>query len=264
MTATAARRPARINPDTLPVVLVTTVLTAGLATASFALTFAALRDVAAWANVAPQLAWAVPVMLDAAIVVYTLAVLVHRARHESAATAWLPLAGFTAVSVIANAAHAGTIPTAWQATIGTVVAGLAPVAVLIATHTLARLLVAPATDTTTDARTDTSAASAADTADTSADADTTTDSSADTPDADDQDTPRPTASAPVADTRTHARPVTVRRHPAPSGPRRRAADHREDILTLAAQGLSVRAIADQVDVGRTAVHQLLRREAATA
>lgn len=138
-----SHRPARINPDTLPVLIVAATLTSGLAGTSFALTFAALLDVAAWANVPARLAWAVPVMLDAAIVVYTLAVLVHRARRENAATAWLPLAGFTTVSVVANAAHAGAVPPAWQALIGTLVAGLAPVAVLLATHTLARLIVAP-------------------------------------------------------------------------------------------------------------------------
>lgn len=138
-----SHRPARINPDTLPVLIVAATLTTGLAGTSFALTFAALLDVAVWANVPARLAWAVPVMLDAAIVVYTLAVLVHRARRERAATAWLSLAGFTTVSVVANAAHAGAVPPAWQAMIGTLVAGLAPVAVLLATHTLARLIVAP-------------------------------------------------------------------------------------------------------------------------
>ncbi|WP_157557202.1 hypothetical protein [Isoptericola dokdonensis] len=93
--------------------------------------------------------------------------------------------------------------------------------------------------------------------------DTTADGAADNS-ADNENTPRPTASAPVADTRAPARPVTVRRHPAPSGPRRRAADHREDILTFAAQGLSVRAIAEQVGLGKTAVAKLLQSEPMTA
>lgn len=138
-----SHRPARINPDTLPVLIVAALLAAGLAAASFALTFAALLDVAAWANVAPRLAWAVPVMLDAAIVVYTLAVLVRRARHEPARFEWAALAAFTTVSVVANAAHAGGVPPVVASVVGTVVAGLAPVAVLLATHTLARLIVAP-------------------------------------------------------------------------------------------------------------------------
>jgi hypothetical protein len=44
---------------------------------------------------------------------------------------------------VANAAHAGAVPPVVAAVVGTVVAGLAPVAVLLATHTLARLIVAP-------------------------------------------------------------------------------------------------------------------------
>lgn len=284
MTAIAARRPARINPDTLPVLIVAVVLTTGLAASSFALTFAALLDVAGWANVNPALAWAVPVMLDAAIVVYTLAVLVHRARRERAITEWAALAGFTGVSVVANAAHAGAVPVEWQAIIGTVVAGLAPVAVLLATHTIARLIVAPVTDADTirDSRiVDTAASADGGTedvdveldADASVDVDVRTaavavpvdtndgaDTDADT-DADDEDGPRPSAPAPVVDApvAVSGRPVVVRRH---SGPRPRggvrAVDRMDDIVRLRRAGLSVRAIAEQVGLGKSAVAKLLQ------
>jgi hypothetical protein len=40
-------------------------------------------------------------------------------------------------------AHGGSIYLEWQPTIGVVIAGLAPVAVLLTTHTLVRLVVAP-------------------------------------------------------------------------------------------------------------------------
>lgn len=232
---------ARINPDTLPVLIVATLMTTALGGVSFALSWAALIDVAAWAGVPHNLSWAVPVMLDAAILVYTLAVLVHRARSERAWSAWLSLAAFTTVSVIANAAHAGAVPAAWQAVIGTVVAALAPVAVLLATHTLARLIVAPVSPEQTN----------------------------ETPDPFTADSlismwekstpPRFTVSP---DRLTElAKRRNAPRQPKPRRPRMDT-ETRNKIIAMASEGLSTRAIEQATGVSRSTVSRTLKNLAA--
>jgi hypothetical protein len=137
-------RPSRINPDSRPVLIVAVSITAILAAVSFALSYSGLVAVAAWAAVPAWLSWAVPVTIDGAILVSSLAALVFRARGESARVAWLSLSGFTSLSVAANAAHAWESGTGdIRAVLGATIAGLAPVAVLLTTHTIARLVVAP-------------------------------------------------------------------------------------------------------------------------
>ncbi|QOI66968.1 membrane protein [Microbacterium phage GardenState] len=137
---------ARIQPDSRAVLVVATVLTALLALVSFLLSFHGLAEAATWANVPGWLAWAIPAYVDGAILVYTLAALVFRARGESARLEWGALAVFAALSVAANGVHAWTAaPAALQVTLGVLLAGLAPVSVLLTTHTVAKLVVAPPT-----------------------------------------------------------------------------------------------------------------------
>lgn len=138
-----SHRPARINPDSFPVLVVAVVITVALALTSFLLSYSGLVAVAEWAAVPAWLAWAVPVTIDGAILVYTLAALVFRARAESARVAWASLSLFTGLSVAANAAHAWDAGAAdGRAVLGAIIAGLAPVAVLLTTHTIARLIIA--------------------------------------------------------------------------------------------------------------------------
>ncbi|SKC77685.1 DUF2637 domain-containing protein [Krasilnikoviella flava] len=132
----------RLNPDSLPVILAISTGTALVFLASFALSFNALVDVAGWARVPGWLSWAVPVMLDVALVVYSLSALVRRARGQSARFSWFLLASFTLVSLLGNAAHSLGVPGAAQPFIGTVVVALAPVAALAALENLAGLIVA--------------------------------------------------------------------------------------------------------------------------
>jgi hypothetical protein len=135
---------ARINPDSPVVAVVAVATTAGLAITSFLLSYSGLGAAAVWANVPGWLAWAVPVTIDGSILVYTLAAFVFRHRGESARLAWASLATFASLSVVANSVHAWVdAPETLRTGIGVVVAGLAPIAVLITTHTLMRLVIAP-------------------------------------------------------------------------------------------------------------------------
>ncbi len=144
MTRTAAR----LNPDTKPALLVAVVLTSGLAAISFTLSFAGLSAIAPWAAVPPHLAWALPVFIDGAILVYTYAALAARARGEGQGRAWTWLTLWTAVSVASNGSHAWDAgPGGWQGVLGSILAGLFPVGVLLATHTIADLIVARPEDT---------------------------------------------------------------------------------------------------------------------
>lgn len=134
-----------INPDSRPVLRLVVTVTALLALVSFAVSFAGLVAVAQWAAIPSWLAWALPVFIDGAIIVYTLAMLVFRARGASTAFAWSALLAFTGVSVAANAAHvyAEGDPSDWRTWVGASLAGLAPAGVAVATHTLAGLTVRP-------------------------------------------------------------------------------------------------------------------------
>ena len=134
----------RIDPDTRAVVLLTVTLVATLGAVSFAVSFAGLVAVAEWAELPRWLRWAVPVFVDGALLAYTLAILVQRARGESTRFSWLALGTFTLVSVGANASHVlgtGDV-TDWRTLIGAGLAALAPLGVLAATHTVADLAIA--------------------------------------------------------------------------------------------------------------------------
>lgn len=132
----------RLDADRVIVVVLTIVFGVTIAAASFVLSFHGLRDVATWGRVPLWLAWLVPVMIDAAVLCYTLAWLVQRARRESTVLSWSALALFTAVSTLGNTLHGWDPPGPVQRIVGTAVVGLAPIAMLLATHTLAQLLTA--------------------------------------------------------------------------------------------------------------------------
>ena len=134
----------RIDPDTRTVVVLTVSLVGALGAVSFAVSFAGLVAVAEWAELPHWLRWAVPVFVDGALLAYTLAILVQRARGESTRFSWAALGTFTLVSVGANAAHVlgtGDV-TDWRTLVGAGLAALAPLGVLAATHTVADLAIA--------------------------------------------------------------------------------------------------------------------------
>ncbi len=116
-----------------------------LSAVTFMLSFAALAEIAPWANIMHRLAWGLPVFVDGAIVVYTLAVIIQKGRGEKAAAANVFLVLFTAVSVIANGSHAFSAgdPNDWRTWFGTAIAALPPIGQYAATHTIAKILILP-------------------------------------------------------------------------------------------------------------------------
>lgn len=130
----------RLNPDRPAVVIIAVTFGALIVGSSFTLSFAGLKDVAAWGGAPEMLRPLVPIMIDAALLTYTLSWLVQRARGESTWLSWCSLALFTAVSLLGNSLHGWQPSEAIQRIVGTGVVGLAPLAVLLATHTLAQLL----------------------------------------------------------------------------------------------------------------------------
>lgn len=141
-TPATTRVAVRIAADSRPVLVFTVVLTLAVALASFALSFASLRDAALWGRVPESLAFLVPVVIDASVLVYGLVALVLRARGRSSAWAWTLMFGFTVVSIGANAAHAYDVGPELRTIVGVVLVALAPLSVLTSTHALASLVVA--------------------------------------------------------------------------------------------------------------------------
>lgn len=136
-------RSTRIDPDTRWVQWTVVGLVSLLGLTSFIVSFRALYDVAAWAGLGTSIQWAVPVFIDGAILTYAVAVLVHRSRGEATWPSWVSLAVFTAMSIVANAAHAVSVAQEfwWQTVVGAFIAALAPLGVFAATEQMARLVV---------------------------------------------------------------------------------------------------------------------------
>lgn len=119
-------------------------ITVGIGAASFVLSFAALRDLAARAGIPGQLAWLWPMIVDGTILQATMAVVAlagHGNQERSRRYFWIVLSSSAAVSVGANALHAvipGSVPLSpWLAA---AIAVVAPVSLLAATHGLSLLI----------------------------------------------------------------------------------------------------------------------------
>lgn len=113
-----------------------------LGVTSFMVSFNGLHDVASWVGLPPWLRWTVPVFIDIAILAYSMAAVIHRARGEAVALTWGTLMVFTLISVFANGAHALTVgggQSAAQSWIGAAIAAAAPLSVFAATEELSRL-----------------------------------------------------------------------------------------------------------------------------
>jgi hypothetical protein len=133
----------RINPDALPVLYTAVALVTLLMITSFTVSFSGIYEVSAWTGLPTVLQWLPALFIDAAILAYTISLVVFKARGESTWRTLLGLTGFAAMSVVANVAHTvsfwnGSL-TDFRAWIGVAITALAPIAVLLASEEITRL-----------------------------------------------------------------------------------------------------------------------------
>ena len=135
------RKTKRLHADTPFVLGLLLVLIAALAAASFYVSFSGLYAAAAWAvGDNPPLQFAVPVMLDVAIVAFTIALFVERERGEKVRWTWASIAVFAAVSAYSNVLHTLVVSTAInfpQLLVGAIISGGAPLLLAFATDKIA-------------------------------------------------------------------------------------------------------------------------------
>lgn len=138
-----------VHPQVLFAALITGVaLTVGIAASSFWLSFAALRELAITAGTDPGLAWALPAVLDGAIVATTVIALAlsHHNDPQTVRGRRLVLAVLMAaasISILGNGYHATLTPHAVPALVAAGIATVAPVFLLAMTEVLAVILRAP-------------------------------------------------------------------------------------------------------------------------
>lgn len=107
---------------------------AALALFAFAIGAPQLVELAHWAGVPSYVAWATPIVVDGALVAYSVAAAVQRSRQQRAALMWLALVAFTGLSVAAQVVHSlavGTAPTSPALWVSVAIAASLPLAVLV-------------------------------------------------------------------------------------------------------------------------------------
>lgn len=101
---------------------------------AFWLSFTALTDLAQRSGIDAGQAWAWPLIVDGIIVVTTVAVVAMSRRGQSAWYPWMLLLGGAAVSVIANALHAGLTDIDVPVALAAPVAAVPPLVLVAVTH----------------------------------------------------------------------------------------------------------------------------------
>ncbi|WP_297740803.1 DUF2637 domain-containing protein [uncultured Tessaracoccus sp.] len=105
-----------------------------LALFAFAAGAPQLVELARWAGVPRGVAWLTPVVVDGALVAYSVAAAVMRSRQQPARLMWCALLGFTGLSVAAQVVHAlaaGSAPTTPALWVSVALAASLPLAVLV-------------------------------------------------------------------------------------------------------------------------------------
>lgn len=137
------KRSVRIDPDALPVLFAAVGMVALLMISSFAVSFSGIYEVSAWTGLPKFLQWLPALFIDAAIIAYTISLIVFKARGESTWRTTMGLMGFALVSVVANATHTlafwGGSLLDYRAWMGVVITASAPIAVLLASEEITRL-----------------------------------------------------------------------------------------------------------------------------
>ena len=134
---------ARINPDAIPVLATAVGLVGLLMVSSFIVSFTGIYDVSEWTGIPQVIRWLPAVFIDAAILAYTISLVVFKARGESTWRTMVGLVSFAGISVVANIAHTlsywdGEL-TDFRAWIGVLITAAAPIAVLLAAEEITRL-----------------------------------------------------------------------------------------------------------------------------
>ncbi len=133
----------RLNPDAKPVLVTAVALVSLLMVSSFAVSFSGLYEVSAWTGLPAIIQWLPALFIDAAILAYTISLIVFKARGESVWRTILGLSGFALVSIIANVSHTisfwGGSLSDFRAWIGVLITASAPIAVLLASEEITRL-----------------------------------------------------------------------------------------------------------------------------
>jgi hypothetical protein len=133
----------RLDPDARPVLVTAVALVTLLMVSSFAVSFTGIYEVSAWTGLPVILQWLPALFIDAAILAYTIALIVFKARGESVWRTVAGLIGFASISVIANISHTlafwGGNLTDYRAWVGVIITASAPIAVLLASEEIARL-----------------------------------------------------------------------------------------------------------------------------
>jgi hypothetical protein len=141
--AKEVRKSARINPDAIPVLATAVILVGILMISSFIVSFNGLYDVAKWTGLPVFLQWLPALFIDAAILAYTISLVVFKARGESVWRTITGLVAFAGISVVANVAHTvsfwGGELTDFRSWIGVLITAAAPIAVLLAAEEITRL-----------------------------------------------------------------------------------------------------------------------------
>jgi hypothetical protein len=133
----------RINPDALPTLYTAVALVSILMLSSFVVSFSGIYEVSAWTGLPSVLQWLPAFFIDAAILAYTISLVVFKARGESTWRTLAGLSGFAVMSVIANIAHTVSY---WnnslgdyRSWVGIAITAAAPIAVLLASEEITRL-----------------------------------------------------------------------------------------------------------------------------
>jgi len=143
VTSGVRKKSARINPDAIPVLATAVILVALLMITSFSVSFSGIYEVSAWTGLPGFLQWLPAIFIDAAILAYTISLVVFKARGESTWRTFAGLTAFASVSVIANIAHTlsfwdGSLAD-YRAWVGVLITASAPIAVLLASEEITRL-----------------------------------------------------------------------------------------------------------------------------
>lgn len=131
----------RFTADNKLVLGILLALVALLGAAAFYVSFNGLYSAGAWAvGESPPLQFAVPIMLDLAIIGFTLALFIERERGEKVRGTRAAILIFATISSITNVLHTLTVTTAEttpQLVVGCVISGGAPFLLAFATEKIA-------------------------------------------------------------------------------------------------------------------------------